>query len=62
MTEPTIAERADAIVGRLNRNVRTQSAVYGRGAGDITPSMAPVIELAEMVRDLARLIEQQGAP
>lgn len=49
MTEPTIAEQADAIVARLKRTVPAY-----RPPETVAPSVVPLIELAQLVGKLAR--------
>lgn len=54
MTEPTIAEQSDAIVARLKRSVPAY-----RPPETVAPSVVPLIELAQLVGELARRGEQQ---
>lgn len=56
MTEPTMSERADALASR----VKAACGPYRRRA-QVPASMAEVLELAELVRNLARTAEQKPA-
>lgn len=58
MPEPTIAERADAIVAGLDGFMRTCHRY--RSPERVPASVADVREVAELVRDFARSVEERA--
>lgn len=57
MPEPTVSERADALLTRLEDSV---AANKYRDPGRTPASMASVVELAGIVRDIAALAKERG--